>query len=167
MEGHSGLATAQLQTALSPTSTTITVDSTLGFFQPDLVWIDDEIICYTGLTATTFTGLTRGCHDSKPADHAITNKDGSSKRVYNEGTGLINQALGYNVLNMLSDSGLIKGSVQIITVLPAMLGNLVSKLVFFNYSFLEGPAVWIKYCLLLALGGGLIMALFQLVFKRG
>jgi hypothetical protein len=46
---------------ISSTSTTIAVESTKGFPATyGLLKIDDEIITYTGLTATTFTGCIRG-----------------------------------------------------------------------------------------------------------
>ena len=41
-------------------STTITVASTSGFDEQGRIIIDDEVISYTGTTATTFTGCTRG-----------------------------------------------------------------------------------------------------------
>ena len=44
----------------NPTLTTITVDSTSGFPTTGHIIIDDEIIQYTGISSTTFTGCTRG-----------------------------------------------------------------------------------------------------------
>ena len=47
--------------AISTTDTTITVPSTKGFpSEYGLLKIDDEIISYTGITSTTFTGCIRG-----------------------------------------------------------------------------------------------------------
>ena len=46
---------------ISTTDTTITVPSTKGFpSEYGLLKIDDEIISYTGITSTTFTGCIRG-----------------------------------------------------------------------------------------------------------
>ena len=46
---------------ISTTDTTITVPSTKGFpLEYGLLKIDDEIISYTGITSTTFTGCIRG-----------------------------------------------------------------------------------------------------------
>ena len=46
---------------ISTTDTTITVPSTKGFpSEYGLLKIDDEIISYTGITSTTFTGCVRG-----------------------------------------------------------------------------------------------------------
>ena len=50
-----------ISAAISNTDTTITVPSTKGFpSEYGLLKIDDEIISYTGITSTTFTGCIRG-----------------------------------------------------------------------------------------------------------
>jgi len=60
-----GVATTALNGAINNSTTTITVTSTTGFsttYSPSLptILIDSETISYTGTTATTFTGCTRG-----------------------------------------------------------------------------------------------------------
>ncbi len=50
-------------------STTITVDSTTGFPAIGSIKIGSEEICYTGTTATTLTGITRGCNLTTAATH--------------------------------------------------------------------------------------------------
>lgn len=45
---------------LTNVATTVTVGSTASFPDTGYIQIEDEIIAYTGRTATTFTGLTRG-----------------------------------------------------------------------------------------------------------
>ena len=52
--------------------TTITVVSTTGFLSAGTIWIEDEAISYTGTTATTFTGCTRGAHGTLAASHSTT-----------------------------------------------------------------------------------------------
>ena len=50
-----------ISAGISTTDTTITVSSTKGFpSEYGLLKIDDEIISYTGITSTTFTGCIRG-----------------------------------------------------------------------------------------------------------
>ena len=50
-----------LSSAISSSDTTITVPSTKGFPREyGLLKIDDEIISYTGITSTSFTGCIRG-----------------------------------------------------------------------------------------------------------
>jgi len=53
----------------NPTLTTITVDSTTGFSADGKILIDDEVISYTGITSTTFTGCTRGSSDTTATYH--------------------------------------------------------------------------------------------------
>jgi len=56
-------------------SGTITVSSTAGFINPssgtESILINSEIFTYTGLSATTFTGVTRAASGSTAADHTI------------------------------------------------------------------------------------------------
>lgn len=60
-----GIVTGAVTTAvsggtLSNSNTTVTVTSTTGFTATGRILIDSETISYTGVTATTFTGCTRG-----------------------------------------------------------------------------------------------------------
>lgn len=59
-----------LTASLTNTSTTpIQVTSTAGFLSAGALIIDSELIKYTGKTATTFTGITRGAYGSSQASH--------------------------------------------------------------------------------------------------
>lgn len=53
----------------SASATVITVASTSGFTSPGTIRVDSEDICYTGKTATTFTGVTRGCNSTTAVAH--------------------------------------------------------------------------------------------------
>ena len=53
----------------NPTLTTITVDDTTGFAADGKILINDEVISYTGITSTTFTGCTRGSSDTTATYH--------------------------------------------------------------------------------------------------
>ena len=59
--------------------TTITVDSTSGFSSSGYIAIETEIIQYTGTTATTFTGCTRGSLSTDASSH---NDNDIVKEVY-------------------------------------------------------------------------------------
>ena len=50
-------------------TTPIQVASTAGFLSAGALIIDSELIIYTGKTATTFTGITRGAYGSTKASH--------------------------------------------------------------------------------------------------
>jgi len=61
--------TNQLNGAIDDDDTTITVDSTTGFPATGRINIDSELITYTGLTGTTFTGCVRGANGTTAASH--------------------------------------------------------------------------------------------------
>ena len=52
-------------------SGTITVDSTTGFSSSGTLQINDELFTYTGVTSTSFTGVTRAATSTTAANHAI------------------------------------------------------------------------------------------------
>ena len=52
-------------------SGTITVDSTTGFSSSGTLQINDELFTYTGVTSTTFTGVTRATTGTTAANHAL------------------------------------------------------------------------------------------------
>ena len=54
---------------LTSTATTLTVDSTADFEGNGFIRIGNELIAYTGKTATSFTGLTRGSGGTTAAAH--------------------------------------------------------------------------------------------------
>lgn len=160
MDGNPGIVTAQLQTALSETSTTIAVGDTTGFLDSDFVVIDNEEICYTTRTGTTFTGLTRGCRGTSTEAHA------AGVRVYNDGTGFMNRMVGFNILQSLADDGFIRGTIKIVTSVPTIAKGF-AQMAIWDFPFFNAPgAIYFKYIVLLAISAGLIFGLFQLVFRR-
>jgi hypothetical protein len=54
---------------VSNSATTMTVDSTAGFPTEGQLLVESEVISYTGITSTTFTGMTRGVGSSSAATH--------------------------------------------------------------------------------------------------
>ncbi len=54
---------------ITATAATITVDDTTGFEDNGYIRIENELIHYTGKTATSFTGLTRGAGGTTAATH--------------------------------------------------------------------------------------------------
>lgn len=166
VDGRSAYATTTLTAAVTRTQTTsITVASTSGFRSADVITIGNEDICYTGITATTFTGLTRGCRGTEAAAHPTTAANGAPTRVYNESTGIVNQIIGFNLLQVLADDGLLRAAWASITALPH-LAKSIGKMIIWDYSFLEGPMVWLRY-ILLALSAGMVLDFIQLVLRRG
>src|SRR5262249_7505623 len=71
-DGPSGLAnpTTTLSAGMAAGDNTATVVSTAGYPSSGVVVIGNEDIQYTGTTATTFTGLTRGAFSTTAASHS-------------------------------------------------------------------------------------------------
>ena len=55
----------------SDSVTTLTVDNTSGFASSGTLYAGTEKITYTGKTATTFTGCTRGASSTTPAEYGV------------------------------------------------------------------------------------------------
>lgn len=66
---QAGLVSTTVAADITYSGTTLTVASTTGFPSSGTLRVGDEAILYTGTTATTFTGLTRGANASVPAAH--------------------------------------------------------------------------------------------------
>jgi len=69
--GSTELGSKILSTTAMTGSGTINVDSTTGFSSSGTLQINSEIFTYTGVTSTTFTGVTRATSSTTAAAHAI------------------------------------------------------------------------------------------------
>jgi len=162
-EGHQAIRTSSLQDDMTIASTTIPVLSVVGFLNSDKVLIDDEIMEYTAKTTTCpapftaepacFTGVTRG------ADGTTAKAHDSGSRVYNEVTGMFNELLGFNVATSISTAGTVRTVIQN----PLALPNALGKMVMWNYSFLEGEYVLIKYIVCYPFSIGFVWSLWTLL----
>ncbi len=159
MDGETSIVTTTLAAATTEVSPVLTVDNTNAFIDVDFVTIGNEDICYTGKTSTTFTGLTRGCHDTDPISHT------AGTRVYNETTGIINQVIGFDLLQVLADDGFLRAGYRAFTSLPELARG-IGQMVIWDYSYLEGQMVWLKY-LLFALSAAMVLDFVNLILRRG
>jgi hypothetical protein len=66
-DGYTTLTAAMTNVSTTP----IQVTSTAGFLDAGALYIGNELIKYTGKTATTFTGITRGAYSSTNVAHSI------------------------------------------------------------------------------------------------
>ncbi len=161
MAGQTGIASTVLFNSITAESTAdLQVTATSLFLDSDAVMIDDEFIEYTGTTATSFTGITRGARGSDAASH------GAGTVVHNEPMGIINAMMGFRVLDMLADNGLIIGGFQVATALPGFFVNSVMKLMLWDFEFLEGNGIWLR-AFLWVLNVGLAISLISWALKRG
>ncbi len=71
--------------ALDPTATTINVPSTTGFPEAGTLLIGSEYVTYTGVTATSFTGVTRGTTFNTLTSTATAHANGASIKDYSSG----------------------------------------------------------------------------------
>ena len=69
--GSTELSQRILSTTSMSGSGTINVDSTSGFASSGTLLINSEEFTYTGVTSTTFTGVTRSTSSTTAANHAI------------------------------------------------------------------------------------------------
>ncbi|HIO46520.1 TPA: hypothetical protein EYN23_04090, partial [Candidatus Poribacteria bacterium] len=109
----SELSTTSLGSALTDSSSSITVGSTGAFPSTGVIRIGSEDIAYTGKTSTTFTGLTRGYNNTIAAAHssgtsvtdepnwAIADSSGNLASLF--GFGRSSETL-QNVLNQVTAS---------------------------------------------------------------
>ncbi len=161
MAGQTGISSTVLTNSITAESADdLVVTSTELFLIADAVMIDEEIIEYTGITDTTFTGITRGTRGTTEAPH------GAATVVHNEPMGIINAMMGFRVLDMLTDNGLIIGSFQVAAALPSFFVNSVMKLMLWDFEFLEGNGIWLR-AFLWVLNVGLAISLISWALKRG
>jgi len=69
--GFEDTAYTTLTVAVNGSATVLTVTSTTGFPTTGQIKVESEIITYTGITATTFTGCTRGARGTTNVAHAV------------------------------------------------------------------------------------------------
>lgn len=162
-QGAQGGVVTTLTVALSSTGTTATVSTTNGFKNSGRIIIGNEIIRYTGRTATSFTGLTRAVAGTPATASAV------GARVYDEVAGYANLGSQYQTLqvqNEVEQAGRI-------TLNPLSWGALIERVITANQTFLTGnwqlvmlPWYAFTACLLFSLA--LAMAgLIRTVFLRG
>ena len=154
MTGNGGFNTTQLNGAVDDAVTEITVDDTTGFVAAnDYIWVDDERIFYTGTTPTKFTGLLRGYGDTDPAEHL------DNVKVYNQSSDAINSGLNYNI----SSTGSNSGPLAVATMVFNFMWKTIPNLVMWNFPFLTGGLVIVRYFLMSISVGLIVYIAFQFI----
>lgn len=126
MEGATGVAATSLSSPITATDTTLTVSSTRDFPAAGVVTVDEEVIAYTGKTATTFTGLTRGDRNTDAASHT------SGRTVFTEYSGLINLSTDFSSVE--SNIPLI-GPVVTLAVKTWVVVKFIGKIVIWDWPY--------------------------------
>ena len=86
----------------------------------------------------------------------------------NEAPGVINTLVGFDITSAFSDGGIIglaKGIYTSAKNLPAFL-SAVARMVMWDYSFLDGGFVYIKYLILYPLSAGMVLSFVRLALGR-
>jgi|25_taG_2_1085351.scaffolds.fasta_scaffold02789_3 hypothetical protein len=170
IENNVGIASTTLTAQMSRTDTTMSVHRTQGFKPTGSLRIDQEVVCYTGVTATTFTGLTRACKGSStPKDgHSLLDKNGANRQVFTRQGGIIDDLTKFNENIAFSEGGFtgffkgLFGSVAaVVGLVPAL-----ARMAIWDYSYLEGPYVYVKYILFYPLSGMLMLGMVKLALGR-
>ncbi len=160
LDGSTGPAATELTVAASTTATILTVHSTGNFLADDFLVIGDEQICYTGKTTTVFSGLTRGCNNTSIKAHS------AGTRVFNEPAGMMNLLIGFDLIQTLTEGNVIIGMFRAAWQLPGVVQHVFTKLVLWDFAYLEGNAVYMKYYFLYPISFAFAMSLFILAWKR-
>jgi hypothetical protein len=165
IDGNTGLQTTRLTAAITETDTTLNVETTEPFPKRGTVMIGNETICYSGKSTTQFTGLTRG-EDCRM--HSTAQSYAANRQVMSEGPGIINTLVGFDITSAFADGGFIglaKGIYTSAKNLPNFLAA-VSRMVMWDYSFLTGGFVYIKYLVLYPLSAGMVLSFVRLALGR-
>lgn len=99
MKGGGGIVATPLTADIGATNTTIPVESTDDYLSRDYVFIGEEQVLYTGTTATTFTGCTRGYDGTTAAAHS------EGAMVYTADASAVNSAMGFNIAAVTDSMG--------------------------------------------------------------
>ena len=126
--GQGGVTTTATAILTSVNTTSLSVSSTAGFKSSGRLVIGNEIIKYTGVTATTFTTLTRGVGDSSPVAHA------AGSRVFDDVTGYGNLCSQHQTLTVQNESE----QASRITLNPLTWKSCIEKVLVGNQTFLTG-----------------------------
>lgn len=153
-EGGGGVQVTYLTSAITDSTTTIPVDSTVGFLKNDYIVIGDEYIKYNGKTDTSFDagGLLsdgRGWNESQAVAHAAGTK------VYSSTADPLNAALGFNIMS----TGDTVGEVDIIDLGGRFLSTTLPRFVTWDYGILQVGAFTYVRTVLQLLGGAFIIYL--------
>ena len=92
MGGGGGVVNTYLTDSINSTATVLPVASTTDFLGEDYVFVENEKVFYTGTTAVSFTGCTRGYGNTTAIGHD------SGTRVNTAVASAINYALGFNIV---------------------------------------------------------------------
>lgn len=131
----------ELTAGISNNSTTpIQVTSTANFYAPGYIIIEQEVIAYTNLTPTTFTGITRGVKGTTNVAHNTGVVVTEAAAV---AAGTVSQPIGFDTTVYSNKVSIV--DINEITFAESGLFNIQFSLQFLNYTTsLDDVTVWFR-----------------------
>jgi len=139
LAGGGGYAATALAAPIDGDDVTLEVTSTDGFLSTDYVELTGEKVLYTGITATTFTGCTRGHEGTTAEAHP------AGTMVYTTTASTVNGALGFNIAATVDSMGLW----SILTVPWEFATKTIPRMILMPYQLFSGSLVIIAVVLVL------------------
>lgn len=68
--GASPFQNTRLSIEMTSAQTTLSIENTTGFHTNGVLWIDDELVEYSGISGNTLTGVTRGLYGTNASSHS-------------------------------------------------------------------------------------------------
>ena len=135
--GTPGFAGTILTVAVDADDTTFTVDDTGGFPDKGVLFLGSEVVTYNGTTdgPDTFTNVVRAQQDSTAEAHAV------DTNIYVAELGVLNTALGFEIASTQAATGQFS-AVQVTT---GFWTNVLGRLIMWDYPFLTGQLIYIRY----------------------
>jgi hypothetical protein len=133
----------------------IQVASTDDFLDSDYIWIEGERIYYASKddTTDTFSGIVRAqADDNNEGGTASAHSAGA--KVMNDEASVLNLMIGYNIMGTKTELGLLDAPKMV----TAIFTRALPKIMMWDYSYLQGDLVYLKYALLYPLSIGFLIA---------
>lgn len=131
LAGGGGYAATSLTVGVDGDDVVLPVGSTSGFLSTDYIEIGSEKVLYTGVTATTFTGCSRGYDGTTAGSYPI------GTAVYTTSASVVNSALGFNIAATVDSMGLW----SIVTVPFNFVTKTVPQMLLMPYMLFRGNLV--------------------------
>ena len=148
MKGGGGIEAVPLTSDITVDAVTLPVSSTTDYLSQDYVIIGSEKILYTGKTAVSFTGCTRGYDGTDAVPHL------EGALAYTAEAGAINNALGFNIA-AVQDS---MGWWGTITIPFRFFFTTIPRIIRMNMSFMSGNLAILGW-LWFAMAAGFVITL--------
>ena len=154
MKGGGGVEVTELTQNITASNTTLPVEKTTDFLSSDYVIIGTERIFYTGKTAVSFTGCTRGYSNTTAVAHSI------GSLVYTADASAVNNALGFSITAMQDSYGWF----SVVTIPFNFFIVTIPRIIRMNLTFLGGSLSIISW-IWFAMAAGFIITLAMMLIS--